>query len=456
MTSRSILDPIFKEEIKTYCMAEPHRYGLFLPACNMAASTRIQEARMVLGLIRRELSAAVLPKGRYVGQPSQARILFDASCGGFHAALWLPTAIRLMELGIPVGFAYPRGRIPAELIYFDTENGKRGYELLPLPEIAGKTDRPAEGIWPRDDIPWSGMFGMSFRLLAHYNRRLIATWATILNGSPVEAVVTTIPFGSWSAAMVYAARKQGTHAIYVVQGLPSDIFASPCCDSAIVWSPLGDQLLRRGGLDGQAIHVAANPTLPSLSEHLRLRQEGRRHRGVANADIVVLILGQKSEDQVFKVAGYPETVGIIGAGLNAVCRKEDTVVALRPHYNETSPETEGILKGKGLKNLAVWREAPLQEDLACADLVVGMHSTAMEEAFLAGKPVIQVYAGHAEPEVDFRVLGCPLARSAKELAGLVENREWIRSWQKPEVWPAPGEIISNILEHPRLSSRLPK
>ena len=79
-----------------------------------------------------------------------------------------------------------------------------------------------------------------------------------------------------------------------------------------------------------------------------------------------------------------------------------------------------------------------------------MNSTAMEEAFLAGKPVVQVYAGHAEPEVDFRILGCPLARSAKELTDLIENREWITTRQKPDAWPAPGDIITNILERRRL------
>ncbi len=136
----------------------------------------------------------------------------------------------------------------AELRCSGIESGEPGYELLPLPEIPPTAGGRVAGARSREDIPWSGTFGLSFRLLRRYSRRLVSNWSSMLTNSPIEAVVTTTPFSLWSAAMVCAARTQGIHAIYVTQGLVSNVFASPSCDSAIVWSPYGLSTAQTGRL----------------------------------------------------------------------------------------------------------------------------------------------------------------------------------------------------------------
>lgn len=446
MLSRArTLDPLENREIERWCHENAQYYGLFVPMCQMASSFLVR-ARYTGGLLRVGPVGSAFARTGPSRMIKEATVLFDASLGGYHSALWLPVAESLLSRRIRLGFVYQGSRLPAALTELESNYENGGWGAFCLPDSALWSTGPKVSFPPNELVPWKGSFGMSVRILVYHSRVLAAAWRAILERSEVQVVVTTLPFSPWHSGLVLAASDLGISTVYLMPALPSAAWGFPICDTAVVWSPLGKKALQELGWGEKEILTAGNPTIPLPNQCRALRKVARAQRGLAEREFLILVIGQPSCDRGFVVDRYAETWAAVGKGLGTICNENEVQVALRPHHSDGKAETEGFLRSRGLGKLVVWREAPLLEDLACADLVVGMHSTAMEEAFLAGKPVVQVYAGDAEPEVDFRILGCPLARNAEELAEIVENRAWMATRQQPEVWPAPGDLIANILE----------
>src|SRR5205807_2860849 len=121
-----------------------------------------------------------------------------------------------------------------------------------------------------------------------------------------------------------------------------------------------------------------------------------------------------------KIIGYLDTVGLIRDALaQSAKRLPDLFVLFRRHYNERSHETENVLRSADAFRLAVSDEPDLMSDVAGSDLVIGMDSAALEEARLAGRPIIQVIASGYTSDVDFGLLGAPRAHDVDTLTDLM-------------------------------------
>jgi len=90
-------------------------------------------------------------------------------------------------------------------------------------------------------------------------------------------------------------------------------------------------------------------------------------------------------------------------------------------------------------------------DVAAADIVISMHSIALEEAHLAGRPIVQAVERAYPLPVDYRVLGVPLARDPLEVASRICERQWIPSQLMTEEKPTAAGYLHDLLSH--LASR---
>ena len=108
-------------------------------------------------------------------------------------------------------------------------------------------------------------------------------------------------------------------------------------------------------------------------------------------------------------------------------------------------ETESILRGETGRSITVTHGTSLYEDIAAADVVLSMHSTALEEAYLAGRPVIQVRVEGFPLTVDFRTVDAPLARTPEALVDRLLHRDWMAVSKGTADLPTAADAISGLL-----------
>jgi hypothetical protein len=230
----------------------------------------------------------------------------------------------------------------------------------------------------------------------------------------------------------------------LAQGVPVLAWQFPICDIAVVWSKLGAASLLEHGWQDKYI-LAKNPSIPSAKVLQDARSARRRQLGFQETDFCVLFLGQILADGTILIPGYRETCETVGEGVSFAMKTSHLVFMLRPHYSEKTSDTEQILHESGLDSIVVSYEKSLAMDIAAADLVISMHSGALEEAYLMGKPIVQVVSLDFPLPLDFRHIDAPLVRTPQDLANLLVNREWMMTCKLPN-YPSVADEIVVLLE----------
>ena len=434
-------------ELAAYYTTKPRLFGLFLTACNLRFD-RLASLRDVMESTRRSvLMGAAVPVD--AGLRISARVLVDAPQGPRHAALLLPIAAELADKGISVAMAY-HGRRSLEVIR--SRFGGRDsspFELVGLPDTAPRQflRRLPSVTAYRRSLPWQGLFGHAMALCERDSDGCVRMWKAVLRRSRVRMVVTTYPYTSWTNALLYAGRELGIQCVSVQQGLQQGYVAKmPNCTAAVVWSRIGSTYLGKDGFHGRPIIIARNPSTPRPEVTEVFRKKRRSDLGLAADDVCVLLLGQVSTEHLDFGDGYHRTCELVGQGLSIAVRSGRVVPFLRPHYRDRAGETDGVLRQYGLSTMLRSESASLQEDIAAADVVLGMDTTAMEEAYLMGRPAVQAVAEGVVHVYDFGLLGIPVVRSPEELARRLTNRGWIAELHQPPVLRSVAEEICGLLE----------
>jgi hypothetical protein len=434
-------------ELAAYYTTRPRFFGLFLTACNLRVN-RLAALRCAIGATRRSvLMRAAVPFD--AGLRISAQVLVDAPTGAKHAALLLPIAAELTEKGVSVAMVY-HGRRSLEVIR--SRFGGRDsspFELVGLPDTAPRQFRhqlPSVTAYRRS-LPWQGLFGHAMALCERDSDGCASMWKAVLRRSSVRMVVTTYPHTSWTNALLYAGRELGIQCVHVQQGLQQGYLAKmPNCTAAVVWSRIGSAYLEKDGFLGRPIIIARNPSTPKPEVTETLRKKRRSDLGLAKDDVCALVLGQVSTEHLDFGDGYHRTCELIGQGLSIAARSGRVVPFLRPHHRDLAGETDGVLRQYGLSKLLRSESASLQEDIAAADVVLGMDTTAMEEAYLMGRPAVQAVAEGVVHVYDFGLLGIPVVRSPEELARRLMNRGWIAERHEPPVLRSVAEEVCGLLE----------
>lgn len=436
------------EELEGFCLANPRYIGLFKSASNVAGRP-FSQLRSMAGLVRREVGARfrrpLLPPSQ-----SKSRVLVDAISGAPHIGLWLPIARDLVREGHSVCLAHMYARFEENIVKEAPELGDRTwYELVRVSEGSGPRSGwgRQRGRWKGGTLPWRGLFGAMVKMQMRCTDRLIGAFEEVLLACAARAVVTAHPLVEWSSALLAAARRVGVTSFWVQEGLPGiGIWRDQMCDYAIVWSELGKAALRRHGWPDEKVLIGRCPSIPDQD----LMQEGRKVRraalGVSAKEVCVLYLGQKGFDQAFEVKGYYETVHITAKGTAEACESMDLVPVFRGHPGESTGETLSIFESYRIPGLLVSCGSSLMDDVAAADVVVSMHSSAMEKAYLAGRPIVQVLATGVAPAADFSVLGAQCVETASELRDVLVGVDWIRTGdRRGTAHPSAGALIADRL-----------
>jgi hypothetical protein len=267
-------------------------------------------------------------------------------------------------------------------------------------------------------------------------------WNDVLTSSDVEVIVTTNPVSAWTTALLYAGRRLGKKTVHISQGFPTLIWQFSSCDLAIVWSEVGKKALYESGWSN-AHTIARNPTIPSRENLQRLRELERCAMALREDHRCVLFLGQMSVDRIVEVNGYRRTCEMVGKGLAMALQSEDFIPMLRRHPREPTRETERLLL-RHIPGLKVSEGKSLRQDLAVADITIGMHSAALEEAYLMSRPIVQAVADGFDLVLDFSVLGAYVARAPHELADLITSkREWELSTSLDR-GPSVAEVVASL------------
>ena len=445
------ISEVTRKEILEFCRGSPRHHGLYLTLCNVSVG-RLRQARLIVGLARRRVTMKVAPVAA-TSCLGTTELIVDASQEGKHAALWYPVALDLAERGVKVGLVTSSRASPVDPRQQRELDKSPCVGYLVFPDRWTPSDHPSgDGIKGRMPTSLSGgLLGAAAELLLRYAESLADAGESLLSRTRARAVVSTTPYSLWSHALLLAARRLGIRTVCMQQGLPTlDCWTLPVCDTAIVWSQLGNQLLSQRGWVPEQVVVSRNPAIPTAETALALRHSRRRTLGLADNDFCVLFLGQVSSDMTFRVAGYIETCRMVGLGLSYAKRSRPVVVLLRPHYRDKRRETERALR-KDVPSIAVSQRTRLYDDIAAADVVISMYSTAMEEAYLMGRPIVQAVAEGCELGYDFRLLGAPLVRSSAELARCLTNQDWIVGRPRPPIRRSVANEIRDMLD-----SKLPK
>ena len=446
---QSVIGQAPAAELATHYTAKPRLYGLFLNACVLRIN-RLAALRCAIGMTYRSvLSGPAVPFD--AGLRISAHVLVDAPLGPRHAGLLLPIAVELAEKGRSVAMAYRGQRHPRATGFRLGEQSSSRFESVTLPESSPRRflrSLPSVAAY-RKSLPWQGLFGYTMALLERNSDGLVGMWKTILQRSNVRVVLTTYPLSNWSNALLYASRQLGIQCVYLQQGLPPVYLSSmPNVTAAVVWSRLGSAILEKNGFIGRPIIIARNPSIPVPKMVDTLRTKRRKDLGLRAGDLCVLVLGGIWTDYVYTERGdldYRRTCELLGRGLSIAARSSRVVPFLRPHYRDLAGETERALRQHELPILLLSRNAPLHEDIAAADVVLSQDSTAMEEAYLAGRPVVQIVAEECY-EGDFGLLGIPVVRSPDELARCLTSRDWVTGRHQPPVLRSVAEEICELLE----------
>jgi len=433
-------------KLEAYYAAKPRYYGLLMTACKLRVN-RLEALRCTIGATRRSvLSGPAVPFD--AGLRISARVLVDAPWGPRHSALLLPVAAELAEKGISVAMAHHGRRRPTSTEHRLGEQSFPQFESVTLPESSPRRflrSLPSVAAY-RKSLPWQGLFGHAMALLERDTDGCVSMWKAVLQRSNVRMVLTTYPHTGWTNALLYASRELGIQCVFLQQGLQGGYFAKvPNCTAVVVWSRIGSTYVGKDGFRGRPIIIARNPSTPKPEVTETLRKKRRSELGLAADDICALLLGQVSTEYADLGDGYRRTCEVMGQGLSIAARSGRVVPFLRPHYRDLAGETEGVLRQYGLSKLLRSEAASLQEDIAAADIVLGMDSTAMEEAYLMGRPIVQTLAEGVDA-YDFALLGVPVVRSPDELARLLVNRDWIAKRQQPPVLRSVAEEICGMLE----------
>lgn len=423
------------DAIKEFCSEDRDKYGLFLPLINIAGNYRAQ-VRTWLGLTFKELHAKQFFWSRDT-DTTQPLVIIDAWQGNRHAAIWFPVARKLMEANINVGFVSPNDSFPSDVL------ADKSIATFLRTEITNPATARFRQTPQPHPIPWGGLFGRVVKKYLYLHHLRVAAWQTFFQQRRVRLLLTTLPCFPWINSLIRACGQHNIQTVSMCQGIPSAVWGFPSTDLALVWSRLGESALQNHGWNDRTIIIAKNPSIPSAEELAILRSSGRKRLGLDDKDYCLLIIGQLSSDQVFQVKGYHATCAIIARGVAQVADPA-IVPVLRPHYRDSVGETERILNREGIPLLKVSQGAPLMEDIALADIVISMHSSAMEEAYLAGKTIIQVNDESNEPMLDFRIVNAPLVSNVNALADLLRRKP-----TQPAAIPAaktiPG-IVTELME----------
>lgn len=410
------------DEIRDYCLHNEAAAGSFLELCGAAPSVSAQ-LRLAAGSTRRLLSNA--GPSRSSASHQRATVIAHIRPGDRHAVVWLPIVRDLLRAGLSVGCTdgldrwrgAPEQREPSDhpLSVARISEPRGGGSRRSLVARALRTWATA--------VPWRGAFGASAALAIAHTEALTAAWTAELRRLGTSVVVTTAPYSSDGHPLLLAARGLGISTVCIQVGLANNIvWPLVVCEGAVVWSALGEQELRRSGWGSARIQTAACPTIPSPLELRELRETRRRQLGVGPHSRCVLFIGQRTADQGFVVRGYRETVAMVAEAFG-LAGDSGVVPLIRPHVSDAQGETESLLAKAGLRSAVISRNASLFADIAAADLAVSMHSAALEEAFLAGVPIVQAVPAGFPPVLDFGCIGARLARTPRQLADTVTSSE---------------------------------
>jgi hypothetical protein len=405
-----------------------------------------EPARLAARILRAELLQSRRPASVLEATPPPT-VVFDAKRGGSHAAKWLPVARSLADSGIRVGLASESGFIPRGVLGDDGFADRTWFTPVPLLlSPAPRTRRHLPSL--RDHIkavPWKGSLGFAIAVMQHWIDGMAAAWEEVLQKGGIKMVVSTSPYDCLIGALIHAARERRVENLYLQTGLPGGgNWRVPACDTAVVWTRLGEYLLRLNGWHRTQVFQADCPSLPKSSSLREWRTARRNALGIAESACCVLVLGSVPVDSGrFADDNFLATTETIATGLSQATRRRSFVPFLRPHPADSDKVTERLLR-PSLPSLRVSRSAPLFEDLAAADLVISECSTAMEEAYLIGRPTLQVAAQAGSVVVDFRLIGTPLVRTAETLAGYLGSFE-PRACQTIAGKPTVADIIRRML-----------
>ncbi len=412
---------VFQETLAAYISANPKYYGIYLPSILIAPS-RAEQVKTAAGFARAELSA-LRPPSNGGGLPF-VEILVDASLGAFHADAWLPVARDLAWRGARVGFTTNQPHLDEEVRARVTACDLGALPVLGVPvnTPCGLRRRAGSKGVRRASVPAKGLLRLALVTMQRAIDRLTERWEVLLAPMGVRAVVSTSPLGLWTSTLFLAARRLGISTVLVQQGLPNgSLYRNTTCDCAVVWSGLGERMLRQCGWAESHIAIAVNPMLPSEEERRLLRERRRAELNLGAEEPVVLFLGGKSVDRTLAWETYPGMCRAFAEGVSRTPGARRPRVLFRQHPTELAPETERILRASGVDPM-VSRGASLVEDIAAADVALSTGSTALETAYLMGLPIADVNVAEIPfGEADFRWIGAPLLVTAEEVAGFLSG-----------------------------------
>ncbi len=433
--------------MERYCLDNPRYVGLFISGSILSANTLIQ-IKNIVSKIKKEFRF-FLKRSKELPNIQSAQVLFDASLiNPHHVSLWLPVAINLAQNGITVGLVTNKSDLDIDVSQWPQLQDQSWFELISLTEEHNKefllNFRLLKSYLSK--IPWKGLFSLSIILQQLTIDRLIYVWNKVLSGTTAKLVISTSPIAYYSSALIYASRIHNIKSIQLTQGFPILGWRFPSsCDLVFLWSELGKNLLLENGWVND-YQLANHPGIPPIEDLQEMRNQRRKELGLAGSETCALFLGGKTSDKGFGGNGYLETCQIVGEGLNMATKSGHIVPMLRPHPSEVIPETEMILR-KLVPSLKVSQETLVIRDNAAADIVISLHSGALEEAFLIGRPIIQVLSPGINSPIDFRNIGVPLVQNPNDLAKFILNQDLIPQITRtslPSVADKVIEMVTNM------------
>jgi hypothetical protein len=190
-------------------------------------------------------------------------------------------------------------------------------------------------------------------------------------------------------------------------------------DAAIVWSGIGERLLRNLGFHGQIV-ACKHPWYLARKIHNDVEVHARPRQ--SNETIDVLYIGQIFYDTGFENTGYGATLDLTCDIFEQALAVDSRIrIILRPHYNDRHDDVAKHFASKlPADRFAVRRGNDLHNDISDAAVVIGDNSTALEEALLMGRRVVQIRS-FAEDLFDLCTVSnrCVRAQNGDELLDAV-------------------------------------
>jgi hypothetical protein len=228
--------------------------------------------------------------------------------------------------------------------------------------------------------------------MARWARNVDALSRSLAKVGNVKAVLVHEEFYPKGMLTIAAARRLGIATVGVQHGTISPEHLVYCLPAGqIAGSPLPDRFAaygefardvvsRHGHFRPERVWVAGSPRFDHLAGSLSDREDARRRVGLPDDKFIVLLATQS-----FEWSG-----GMARALLTAVRDDPDTLVCIKTHPNERTPDRYRALAAEcGAQNVCFFRER-FDDLLAACDVLVSRSSTTLLEAILAGRPTICV------------------------------------------------------------------